>query len=347
MRKKLLMSFVFVLALVFSVVAQDRTVTGKVTSSEDGSPLPGVSVSVKGSTKGTVTSADGSYKISISGSPTLIFSFVGFKRSDVTVGTRTAVDVTLSSDASELSEVVVTANGIERDKRSLSYATQEVKGDLIAQKGEPNVLNALQGKVAGVQIVGASGEPGASTNINIRGIQSFTGNNQPLFVVDGVPISNDLDRLNVGSLGSLGGPQSSNRAVDINPDNIESVNVLKGPAASALYGSRAASGVVIITTKSGKNSKKKTEITFNSSLTLQDVYGLPTFQNEYGQGGSWVYNPQSSSSWGPSFETVQRTGYSLSNGLLIRNATTPTRIDTAINANNGYRLYENNILKTQ
>lgn len=325
MSKLLSGSWLLLLLSCLPALAQDVAVSGRVTSSDDGAALPGVTVQVKGTTRGTTTDANGSYKVTLPATGRLVFSFIGFSTQEVIVGNRSTIDVTLSNDANNLSEVVVTALGIERDKRTLSYATQEVNGDRLAQKGEPNILNTLQGKIAGVQITGASGEPGSSTNINIRGIQSFTGNNQPLFIVDGIPISNDVDRTNAGPNGTLGGPQSSNRGLDIPPDNIESINVLKGPAAAALYGSRAASGVILITTKSGRGVKKKNEVTINSGITFQDVYGLPKYQNDYGQGSLGIFSATSTASWGPKFGSTP----TLDNGLLIRNATTPTQLDPA------------------
>jgi TonB-linked SusC/RagA family outer membrane protein len=338
MKRKLLFSFVFVCVLIFQGFAQDRTVSGKVTSSEDGTDLPGVSVSIKGTTRGTTTGTNGTYKISVPANATLIFSFVGFSTQNVPVGSQTELNVKLTSNIEELSEVVVTALGIEKSKRELNYATQTVKGSDIAQKSEPNVLNALQGKIAGVQIVGASGEPGASTNINIRGINSFTGSNQPLFIVDGIPISNDLDRTNGGPNGTLGGPQSSNRALDIAPENIESIDVLKGPAAAALYGSRAASGAIIITTKAGKGGSvnKKLEVTVNSSYTVQNVYGYPELQNDYGQGLTGIFNPATLNSWGPKFGTAPTTA----NGLLLADGSNRKNPD---GSDYVYQAYPNNV----
>ncbi|GAB3028288.1 SusC/RagA family TonB-linked outer membrane protein [Spirosoma pulveris] len=330
-------------------MAQEVVVSGRVTSSDDGTTLPGVSVQVKGLSRGATTDAQGNYRVTVPANGRLVFSYIGYKSQELPVGNRTALNVVLQADATNLGEVVVTALGIERDTRSLSYATQQVNGDRISQRGEPNVLNALQGKVSGVQITGASGEAGASTNINIRGIQSFTGNNQPLFVVDGIPISNSVDRTNLGPNGTLGGPQSSNRALDIAPENIESLNVLKGPAAAALYGSRAASGVIVITTKSGKNAKKKTEITVNSGLTVQNVYGLPNFQNDYGQGLNNIFQSNSVASWGPAYGSPAW----LENGFFTRNATTPSQLDStalfpggvlpAYKAYANYRAYPDNI----
>lgn len=323
MSKLLSGSWLLLLLSCLPALAQDVAVSGRVTSSDDGATLPGVTVQVKGTTRGTTTDASGTYRVNVPANGRLVFSFIGFATQEVVVGNRSTIDVALSNNANNLSEVVVTALGIERDKRTLSYATQEVNGDRLAQKGEPNILNTLQGKIAGVQITGASGEPGSSTNINIRGIQSFTGNNQPLFIVDGIPISNDVDRTNAGPNGTLGGPQSSNRGLDIPPDNIESINVLKGPAAAALYGSRAASGVILITTKSGRGLKKKNEVTVNSGVTFQEVYGLPKYQNDYGQGTLGVFNATSTASWGPKFGSTP----TLDNGLLIRNTANPTQLD--------------------
>ena len=349
MRKILLGSWLLSLLFCLPVLAQDVAVSGRVTSSDDGSTLPGVTVQVKGASRGTTTDADGNYKVTVPANGTLVFSYIGYTNQEAVVGNRTAINIVLKADATNLGEVVVTALGIERDKRSLSYATQQINGDRLAQRGEPNVLNALQGKISGVQITGASGEAGASTNINIRGIQSFTGNNQPLFVVDGIPISNSVDRTNLGPNGTLGGPQSSNRALDIAPENIESLNVLKGPAAAALYGSRAASGVVVITTKSGKNAKKKTEVVVNTGITFQNVYGLPNFQNGYGQGLSNIFQSNSTASWGPAFGSPA----TLDNGFFTRNSTTPAQLDStalfpggafpAYKAYSNYRAYPNNV----
>ncbi len=297
MRKLLFGSWLLSLFFCLSVMAQDATVSGRVTSSDDGSALPGVSVQVKGTTRGTTTDAEGRYSVSVPTNGRLVFSFIGYSSQEVGVDNRSTVNVSLTTGAQSLDEIVVTAQGIERDKRSLGYSTQEVSNSLIAQKSEPNLLNALQGKLAGVQISGQSGAAGASTNINIRGITSFNGSNQPLIVVDGIIFSNDVNV--TGS--TLFQSQSSNRLADINPESIESVNVLKGPAAAVLYGSRASAGAIIITTKSGRNQNNKTEITFNSSYNVQNVYGLPRFQNDYGQGSNNLFVNNSVNSWGPAF----------------------------------------------
>ena len=280
-------------------LAQDKLITGKVTTADDGSSLPGVTVVLKGTTLGTTTDLDGNYKISAPASGTLVFSFVGMTAQEQNVGSRSVINVSLKAETQMLTEMIVTAQGIERDARSLGYATQAVKGDALAQRSEPNVLNALQGKLTGVNITSSSGAPGASTNINIRGVTSFNGNNQPLIVVDGIIFSNDVDN----TQNTLFGSQPSGRLSDLNPESIESINVLKGPAASVLYGSRASAGVIVITTKTGKQMNGKTEVTLTSSYNVQDVAYLPKFQNQYGQGTQNNYVNNSTLSWGPAFGT--------------------------------------------
>jgi TonB-linked SusC/RagA family outer membrane protein len=247
---------------------------------------------------------------------------------EITIGTQSNITVSLRPGEGSLQEVVVTALGIQRDKRSLGYASQSIQGAELANKGEVNLVNALQGKVAGVNITNSSGSAGASTNINIRGISSFTGSNQPLFVVDGVPISNDVDRTPGGSLGTLGDAQPANRALDIDMNNVESVNILKGPAAAALFGSRASAGAIIITTKKGGSARGRADITLNSSYGVQNAFGLPKVQNEYGQGANGVYNPISAFSFGPRFGSTP----SIENGLIVGGAPVPN-----------YQAYPNNI----
>lgn len=316
---------------VLHLSAQQKTLTGAV-KDEKGNPFQSVSVQVKGSSTGTTTRADGTFSLVVpSSATTLVFSFVGYKDVEAAIGSDLRFDISLSPGGTELREVVVTALGIARDKRALGYATQNIKSDQLVNKGDPNLLNVLQGKVAGVNITSASGSPGASTNINIRGITSFTGSNQPLFVVDGIPVSNDVDRTNGGPLGggTLADAQPSNRILDLNLNNIESVNILKGPAAAVLYGSRASAGAIIITTKKGAGSKGKMEVSFNSTYAFQQVSGLPELQNEYGQGFNGQFNAINSNSWGPRFGTTP----SLANGL----------INPATGQPFPYQLYENNI----
>ncbi|MBA4055153.1 MAG: SusC/RagA family TonB-linked outer membrane protein, partial [Marivirga sp.] len=315
MRKILLLCFSAVLTFAYSeVLAQERTISGKVVSIEDGSPFPGVNVVLKGTTTGTVTDAEGNYTLSVpADGGTLVFTFIGSKTVEEVIGGRSTIDIKMETDVTQLTEVVVTAQGIERDERSLGYALQTVKGGDIAQRSEPNLLNTLQGKLAGVNITGASGGAGASTNINIRGVTSFSGSNQPLIVVDGVIFNNDVNN----STNTLFGTQPANRLNDISPENIESLNVLKGPGAAVLYGSRASNGVIVITTKKGTRVAGKTEITLTSSFNIQNVYGLPKLQNQYGQGINNDFNNTSSNSWGPAF------GGSLTEVTTIQGAVVP------------------------
>jgi len=304
MRKHHLPVCALLLLCTHLLFAQDRTISGKVLD-PSGKPIPGASIIIKGTKTGTSSSADGSYSLHIPESAsTLVISAVGWTNAEVAISGRSVITVTLSIKENTLSEVVVTSLGIVRDKRSLGYATQNLKGDQLADKGSVNLVNALEGKVSGVNITGASGSAGASVNINIRGITSFTKSNQPLFVVDGIPISNDVDRTNGGPNGTLGDNQPPNRALDLDLNNIESVNVLKGPAASALYGSRAAAGAIIITTRKGGGPGGRTEITANTSYSLQTAAGLPEVQNLYGQGLNGIYNPTTNNSWGPKFGTA-------------------------------------------
>ena len=327
MKKTLQLIFPLLLLCTSIAWAQTRTVSGKVTSSEDGSSLPGVNVVLKGTTNGTVTDSEGKYSLSIpemntSNGANLIFSFIGFESREIPVGSQTIIDVALKADIKQLSEIVVTAQNIEKDKRSLGYSLKTIKGDLVSQKSEVNLLNLLQGKMAGVVITGASGGAGASTNINIRGVTSFNGSNQPLIVVDGIIFNNDVSN---GSQTGVFGSQPSNRLNDISPENVETLNVLKGPGASVLYGSRASNGVILITTKKGSKLSGKTEVTLTSSVNFQDVYGIPKFQNQYGQGVNNDFNNTSGNSWGPAF------GGSLAKVVNIQGDTVP------------YQAYPNNV----
>ncbi|RQO68016.1 SusC/RagA family TonB-linked outer membrane protein [Pedobacter sp. KBW06] len=298
--KKLLQSLFILLFVATSAMAQERTITGTVTSKEDKLPIPGVSVKVKGTKSGTVTGSNGKYSVQVpAGATELEFTYLGFERLSKAIGGST-VDVVLSPDSKVLTEVVVTALGIKRQASSLGYATQIVKGDEVAQKSDPNLLNTLQGKVTGVNITSSSGAPGSSTNINIRGVTSFNGNNQPLIVVDGIIFNNGVDN----TQNTLFGSQPSGRLSDVDPESIATINVLKGPAASVLYGSRASAGVIVITTKDGSGMKGKTEVTFSSSLNLQNASYLPKFQNEYGQGTQNNFVENSTNSWGPKFGTM-------------------------------------------
>ena len=241
MNKKLLTSFLLLLLLVFRVSAQDRMISGKVTSSEDGSALPGVSVGVKGSTKGTTSNADGSYKINVSGSPVLVFTFVGYKKLEVSAGTRSEINVSLTSEVANLEEVVVIGYGVQK-KSKLTSSISSVSGKDISNLATASFDQQLAGRAAGVQVTVGSGIIGQAPRIRIRGTNSITSGGSPLYVVDGVPA---LD-------GNQSGATPTNPLADIAPDDIESIEILKDGAATAIYGSRATNGVILITTKKGK-----------------------------------------------------------------------------------------------
>ncbi|WP_276369750.1 SusC/RagA family TonB-linked outer membrane protein [Chryseolinea sp. H1M3-3] len=269
------------LLLICSAYAQTN-VSGRVTSGEDEAPLPGVNILVKGTSNGTISDADGKFSIAVpSEESILIFSFVGYQAQELSVAGRTSVDVALASDAKQLSEVVVTALGIERETRDLGYAVQEINGDDLTKARETNIGNALAGKVAGVTVVGNPSGIGGSSRITIRGERSLNINkNQPLYIVDGVPITNEI-------FGSSG---RNNQDVDygngaglVNSDDVESLTVLKGASATALYGSRGQNGVIIIKTKSGKGSKGA-GISVNTTVSFESPLRLPDYQNVYGQG---------------------------------------------------------------
>lgn len=241
-----------VLVTQFSV-AQETPITGKVTD-DGGMPLPGVNIIVKGSNSGAQTDFDGMYSLQASEGSTLLFSYLGFADQEVIVGAQKTINVQLEVTASQLEEIVVTALGISRDKKSLGYSTQEVDGEDLTKVKTANFVNALSGKASGIQIR-KNNNIGGSTNVVIRGNASLTGSNQALFVIDGVPINNTNSN-SAGQGQAQGGYYDyGNAASDINPEDIESINVLKGAAASALYGSRAANGVIMITTKKGGKSK--------------------------------------------------------------------------------------------
>lgn len=261
--------------------AQDGNVTGSVTD-DSGVPLPGVNIVVKGTTTGTQSNFDGDYTISASAADVLVFSYVGFADQEVPVGTQSTINVTLQAGEA-LDEVVVTALGISREKKSLGYATQEVDGSAVNTAKEGNFVNSLSGKIAGLDIK-KSTTIGGSSNVVIRGYSSINGNNQALFVIDGVPVNNSTFNT-AGQETGGDGYDYGNAASDINPDDIESVNVLKGAAATALYGSRAANGAIIITTKKGKKNQGL-GVTVSSAVTVgnYDKKTFAEYQNEYGQG---------------------------------------------------------------
>ncbi|MGV3541260.1 MAG: SusC/RagA family TonB-linked outer membrane protein [Rufibacter sp.] len=271
--------------------AQSKTITGRITSSDDGSPMPGVSVVLKGTTNGASTDGNGQYSIQAPVGGVLVYSFIGTISQERTVGAANTIDIVLRSDSKALDEVVVTALGIEERKAALGYAITEVKGADVAQTQRENFVNALAGRVAGVEVASTSGLPGASASITIRGVSSLSGSNQPLFVVDGLPVSNNsFSTHDLASATTRGlenrGVDFGNRASDINPEDIETITVLKGPEASALYGIDAASGAIVITTKRGKVGAAR--INYNNSFRMDRIVKFPEIQRVYNRGTQGV-----------------------------------------------------------
>ena len=262
--------------------AQTTKVTGTVISADDNEPIIGASIVVKGTMVGTVTDFDGAFSLDVpSSAKTLVVSYVGMKSQEVAV--QPVLNIRLTSDTQNLSEIVVTAMGISKEKKAFGYAVQDVKSEELTQAANTNLAGALQGKVSGIDIAPSSGMPGASSKITIRGSRSFTGDNTPLYVIDGMPIASTSD-VNTDNMntGSVAGTDYANRAVDLDPNDIESINILKGQAASALYGMRASNGVIVITTKSGRGAKKgKPQVSFSTNVAFDKIATLPELQSEF------------------------------------------------------------------
>jgi len=318
MRKNLLLALVLFCSSI-AAFAQSK-ISGKVTSADDGSGIPGVTVQIKGTSKGTQTDLNGGYEIEASAGQTLVYSFVGMLPQEAAVGTKSIINVVLSSDAKALSEVVVTAQGIVREKKAIGYAVTTVASDLINNRPEADVSRILQGKAPGVNITSTGGMSGSGTNITIRGYSSATGSNQPLFVVDGVPFNSGT---NSQAGFTTGGQTTSSRMLDIDPNNIESVSVLKGLSATVLYGDQGRNGVILITTKSGGGKRKNAEVSLNQSYFQNTIASLPDYQNNYGGGfqqltpPSWFF-----SNWGANFADQPTTKHPIGlSGLpIIRNS---------------------------
>lgn len=309
-------SYLFLLVLFFSAVvafSQDNVITGKVTDKSNGAALAGVTIRVEGTKLGTYSKPDGTYKITVpSVSKKLLFNYVGFETVEVAVEGKKEINVEMSSSFMQTDEIIVTALGEERETRSLGYAVQEIKGSEIAESNVTNVVNSLHGKIAGVQVTNGSSGAGSTSRIVIRGESSFSSNNQPLFVVDGIPINNETDlRTDSKSTGDNMRIDFGNGAADINPEDIESMSVLKGPSATALYGSRAANGVILITTKKGKG-QQGLGVNYTSSMEWESLLAYPQYQDQYGQGKNFQFsfndgygggvNDGVDESWGPKLD---------------------------------------------
>lgn len=300
--KKSVMLCLLVLCITMQALAQN-TVTGKVTDSKDGTPLSGASITVKGSRVGTKTDANGNFSISAASNAMLVISMVNYKIQELRAGTAATLDIRLVQEAGELTEVVVTALGIRREKKALGYSVATVNKKDLELRPEGDVGRLLSGKAPGVDILSTSGLSGSGTNIVIRGVSTITGNNvAPLFIVDGVPFDGGTNNINGAANGWLYGNQTSSRFLDLDPNNIESINVLKGLSATTLYGDLGRNGVIVVTTKNGagKRTNKKLEVTVSQSLFTNTVANLPDYQDTYG-GGFHNAPSLAYSNWGAKF----------------------------------------------
>ena len=311
--RKLTLILTFLLFAGLTASAQMQ-ISGKVTNAESGEPIPGVSIVVQSQTSiGTTTDMDGNYSLQVpSNAETLVFSFVGMQTQEVSIQGRTTIDVEMQPAVEEMEEVVVTAMGISREKKSLGYATQDVGSEDIEKSTQTDVMTSLSGKVSGLSVSSSSGSFGGSSKVLLRGVGSIDGNNNPLFVVDGVPINNENFNDYTTERGA-GGYDWGNAGLDINPADIENISVLKGASATALYGSRASNGVIMITTKSGE-AQEGVGVNWSSDVTFTEVGRLPQYQNKYG-GGYGPFGTETidgkeyktvyyamDQSWGPKFE---------------------------------------------
>jgi TonB-linked SusC/RagA family outer membrane protein len=282
---------------------------------ETGATLPGVTITIKGAQGGTQTNTSGQYSIAAKAGDVLVFSFIGYQSKEVTVGTQSTVDVTLGTDSKNLETVVVTALGVKRSEKSLTYNTQQVSGDELSKVKSPNLMNSLNGKVAGLTISPSASGVGGSAKVILRGSRSVSGNNQPLYVIDGVPISNNGNANGQQNSVFGGGQDGGDGISNLNPDDIASITVLEGASAAALYGSQAQNGVILITTKQGKAGK--TEIGFSSGINIDNIAYEPKFQNSYGPASGTTRD-----SWGTSISNTTdnlkdffKTGINTSNAI--------------------------------
>jgi ferric enterobactin receptor len=328
MKKNLLMLFLVLCCFITQVMAQ-TTIKGKVTSEKDGTPIPGVTVRVKGAPTVGVTNADGNYTIRVSAGQVLTFTFIGYATQAVTVGTGSTYDVKMKeSESTALSEVVVTAYNVSRDRKSLGYSTPTVKGDEVSQTQREDFFGGLEGRVPGLSINSTNGNPGASAQIVLRGFVSISGDNNALIVIDGVPVNNTtLNQTNQLATGAANRDQDySNRGMDINPNDIETYTIMKGPEATALFGSAGASGAILITTKKGKAGKGS--ITYSTSFKVSELNKFPQIQQVYNSGSNGVFSAGTSTFEGPRFvagtqifdniKAFYQTGFSQNHNLAFQ-----------------------------
>ncbi|MFT6866411.1 MAG: TonB-linked SusC/RagA family outer membrane protein [Cyclobacteriaceae bacterium] len=306
-RMKQVLLILFLLSGVLGAFAQERQISGKVTDNE-GEGIPGANIILKGTTVGTTSDLDGNYRLSVpDNAEILVFSFIGMKTDEVSIGARAIIDLAMSSDVQQLAEVVVTALGVSREKRSLGYSITQVDNEDLSQGTSSNFTSALSGKLAGVQVTGGTGQPGSSTNVVLRGYANVGRATQPLYVIDGVPVTNTNQSFNTNGADVNRTVDFGNGINDLNSGDIESMSVLRGSAATALYGSAGANGVIMITTKKGsKGVDGKPKITIGSSTIFSSVLRVPSYQKSFGQGWDGHYASEENGSWGPRFTNDSR-----------------------------------------
>ena len=340
MKKLLLISFLFF--LVQATFAQTRTITGTIKSNADGIPIPGATVLIKGTTKSSVTDMDGKYLINASPTDVLVFSYMGYESKEIKA-TGTTLNVTLSESTENLKEVVIIGSlGRKLDKSSLGYSAQSVKGQEIADTQRSNFANALQGRIAGLTVTSTSGAPGASAAIQLRGVNSLSGNNTPLYIVDGLPVNNEtLDQGLLISNAANRNQDYSNRGADINPEDIESITILKGPEAAALYGMQAGNGAIVITTKKGKSGSGR--VSYSTNTRLDQVYRFPETQNVYQRGFSAITNTDYRRQFGSAFAPGTKFYDNIGNFFRVGTSTTHNLAFEAGTETTSYRLSLSNL----
>ncbi|MCW3083389.1 MAG: hypothetical protein JWP12_755 [Bacteroidetes bacterium] len=352
-RTNLLCTVMFIL-LQAAVFAQGRVIQGTIKDSQTNETLPGVTILVEGTTNGTTTDLSGHYSLTVEGEgKKLIISSIGYV-TQVVPADKDVIDIAFVLNTTMLKETVITALGVSKEKKSLGYSVSEVSGDDVRRSGEANIIEGLAAKAPGLEVVGSGGTPGASTKVTLRGPTDFSGPNQPIIVIDGVIMDNSTNVPTAGDAPfnvNLAGINESNRALDINPDDIESVSILKGPAAAALYGSSAANGAIVYTTKRGK-AGKNFGATFSSSVNIDKVSQLPKLQEVYGQGSNGVATRQSSNSWGEIAATPRnpyddffKTGYTYTNNVAIYGGTENSALRLSVGNTNQTGIVPNSSLK--
>ncbi len=294
MKYNLLYLTVLLLLGIVDVFAQGQTITGKVTDTSN-QPLPGVNVVVQGTTTGTTTDFDGKYSLLVNPGDVLVFSFIGYQNQTITVGSQTTINVQLAEDVSQLEEIVISALGFEQKRDELGSTASVVPPEDMVRSGEAMLINSIGARASNVQVQRSNGDPGAGTTIRIRGANTISGSSNPLIIVDGVPISNTT-YYGLGNGGRSGGTSQQSRLNDLNPNDIESMQILKGASAAALWGSRAANGVIVITTKNG--SANKLNISYKGTYSLDQINTRIPMQTTFGQGRNGVYSPTRAESWG-------------------------------------------------